>query len=108
VDVVTRSDSALLSAVLRQPVAVAVEADQHVFQFYASGVLTGLCAARVNHAVLLVGFGSQGSVDYWTVKNSWGAGWGEAGYVRLARGAAYNAGAGQCGIYTRPTYPNAA
>jgi|EP01047_Picozoa_sp_COSAG01_P066465 hypothetical protein len=45
------------------------------------------------HAMLLAGYGTDDSgVDYWLVKNSWGDGWGEDGYVRVRRGK------GLCGI----------
>jgi len=38
------------------------------------------------HAVALVGWGSDGGVDYWVLANSWGKGWGESGYGRIRRG----------------------
>ena len=44
------------------------------------------------------------SLVYRIVRNSWGASWGEKGYVRLARGKKYKKG--QCGILTGPpSYP---
>ena len=105
VDVVTNSDQALMTAIVQQPVSVAVEADQNSFQFYSGGVMTGACGTSLDHGVLAVGYGTDAGADYYKVKNSWGATWGEEGYIRLGRGASYNGGAGQCGILMDPSYP---
>jgi len=41
----------------------------------------------INHAVVLEGYGTDSVTgqDYWLVRNSWGALWGENGYIRLKR-----------------------
>ncbi len=147
---VAANDSSLAAAILRQPVIVALEADQvcvctrsqpgwgttgrctargcksprracvcagvrvpvrggqEAFQFYSAGVLTGACGDKTNHFGLAVGFGNNPEGGpYFKVKNSWGASWGQAGYVLIARGESYNSGNGQCGIYTGALYPNA-
>eukprot|EP00929_Paragymnodinium_shiwhaense_P060629 TRINITY_DN3026_c0_g1_i5.p1 TRINITY_DN3026_c0_g1~~TRINITY_DN3026_c0_g1_i5.p1 ORF type:complete len:368 (-),score=94.13 TRINITY_DN3026_c0_g1_i5:205-1251(-) len=102
-DVAKDSKTDLMSAVAQQPVSIAIEADQMVFQSYHSGVLSGMCGAQLDHGVLVVGYGTdpQGG-DYWKVKNSWGETWGMSGYVLLKRG---KGAAGECGILSQPSYP---
>ena len=103
-DVPTNSETALMTAIVQQPVSVAVEADQDVFQLYAGGVMTKACGTNLDHGVLAVGYGTVGGQDYWLVKNSWGADWGAKGYIMLGRGAKFGA-TGQCGIQMDPSYP---
>jgi len=102
-DVTENSETALQAAVARQPVSVAIEADQSAFQFYSSGVFDSTCGSSVDHGVLLVGYGTDGGSEYWKVKNSWGTTWGEDGYIRMARNVASSAG--QCGIASMASYP---
>ena len=103
-DVPANSETALVSAIVQQPVSVAVEADQSVFQFYSGGVMTSACGTNLDHGVLAVGYGTLGGKDYYKVKNSWGADWGTDGYILLGRGAAFGS-SGQCGIQMDPSFP---
>ena len=103
----------LMAGIELGPVSVAVSAGQPEWQHYASGVLNFLCAVNVDHAVLAVGYGTTNATgislsgEYWIIKNSWGAAWGEEGYVRLKRGSDfYHNPVGMCGILTEPSYPN--
>jgi hypothetical protein len=66
------------------PVCSAVAVDG-AFQAYAGGIFKGT-ATNVNHAVLLVGW-NDAEGGYWILRNSWGAGWGENGYMKIAYGA---------------------
>lgn len=69
----------LTSGISAHPISVTVDATN--WSPYKSGVFSN-CAASINHAVLLVGV-VGGS---WKIKNSWGTGWGDQGFIRLAGG----------------------
>ena len=91
------SGSQLMAALNKGPVSVAIEADQFVFQGYSGGIITSGCGTRLDHGVLAVGYGGEGDDMYILVKNSWGASWGDAGYVKIAPS--------QCGVTMQPSYP---
>jgi len=89
------------------PVVVSVDAKK--WFDYKSGVFSGGCKeydekkgwvdypdAVVNHAVLVIGYGEDkgttmpgsadsGAVKYWLIRNSWGTGFGENGFIRMLR-----------------------
>jgi len=69
------------------PIAVNVEAD--TWFSYSRGIFPAsgchLDNTDIDHVVQLVGYGTDAGQDYWIVRNSWGPGWGEAGYIRLER-----------------------
>ena len=98
--------SALLAAVQKQPISIAVASSSGTFAFYKSGVITSTaCGTSVNHAVLLVGYGKDAATgnDYWLIKNSWGAAWGESGYFRVLRDSV--TGPGICGMLKLSSFP---
>jgi len=99
-DVTPNNENALMQAVQKTPVSVAVEADTSVFQFYSGGVLDNKgCGTNLDHGITLTGYGTDAGKDYWNVKNSWGASWGEKGYIRMVRNK------NQCGISMMASYP---
>ena len=102
-DVAQGDENALLAAVTQQPVSIAIEADKSAFQMYKGGVLDNpACGTKLDHGVLLVGFGTDSGKDYWKIKNSWGATWGEQGYIRFIRNK------NQCGLANQPSFPTGA
>lgn len=71
------------------------------FDHYSSGVFNvpGCPTHRnMNHALVIVGYGTENGTDYWKVKNSWGQSWGDHGYLKIKRGD------NMCGIATWPYY----
>ncbi len=59
----------------------------------------GVLLADLSHAVLVSGYGTTDEgQDYWLVKNTWSALWGDKGYIRIARNPH------DCGIATQPMY----
>jgi len=103
-DVPQNQEAQLIAAVTRQPVSVAIEADQSQFQFYKSGVFKDACGTQLDHGVLAVGYGTTGGQDYWIVKNSWGTSWGMSGYILMAQ---HVGATGICGINMMSSYPSA-
>ena len=94
-NVAARSVPQLKAAIAKGPTSVTVEADRSVFQMYTSGVLnSSACGTQLDHAITAVGYGNDGTQDYYIVRNSWGAGWGDKGYIKIAAVA----GTGICGI----------
>lgn len=100
-DVQEKNSTALLIAASQQPVSVAVQADQTSWQFYKGGVVTNNCGNNPDHAVLIVGYSTVKNPNYWILKNSWGADWGEQGYIRIG----IKGEDGLCGINLHPSYP---
>ncbi|KAI3807001.1 hypothetical protein L1987_22921 [Smallanthus sonchifolius] len=96
-------EEALMKAVAHQPVATGIQLTGHGLQFYSEGVYTGDCGTEPNHGVGIVGYGeSPEGIKFWTVKNSWGPGWGEKGYIHLQRGVKKE---GLCGIAMHSSIP---
>ncbi|XP_067094042.1 cathepsin S, ortholog2, tandem duplicate 1 [Osmerus mordax] len=83
------------------PISVAIDATRPSFILWRSGVYNDLtCTQKINHAVLVVGYGTLDGQDYWLVKNSWGTRFGENGYIRMSRNRN-----NQCGIALYGCYP---
>ena len=91
-DIPAANTEALAQALQLRAISVAVDASN--WSGYSSGIFSN-CGTRLNHGVLLVGVDADGN---WRIKNSWGARWGEKGFMRLAKG-------NTCGIAQVANYP---
>jgi len=80
------------------PLSIACDAE--TWQFYTGGVVTAdSCGQDLDHAIQLTGWTVKDGQNAWTVRNSWGADWGESGYIYLQLGQ------NTCGIATHVTVP---
>lgn len=117
VTVSSQSDSALMTALTVGPVSIAIEADTRSFQLYSKNIYNDFegCNSNsktkgadslpnIDHAVVLVGYGTENGQDYYILRNSWDVSWGEGGYMKIARGNQY-APWGVCGVLYDPMYP---
>jgi len=83
---------------------LSIAMDASLLQSYHSGiiephVLHDCSKVQLDHAINIVGYGTEGSKDFWIVRNSWGESWGEKGYFRIIRGV------GACGLNAGVVFP---
>ncbi|XP_038633549.1 procathepsin L-like isoform X2 [Scyliorhinus canicula] len=100
---VRRSSKHLKEAVRRiGPIAVAIDSSGIRFQLYKDGIYANPNCNNYepNHEALVVGYGRERRSKYWLVKNSWGTGWGEKGYIKMVKGVKRD-----CGITRYASYP---
>jgi cathepsin L len=92
-------------ALQKQPISVAINSGS-TFKDYKGGIYQCpnngdfVDSTKVDHAIVLVGYGNEGGVDYWIVKNSYGFSWGEKGFMRIAADQKIN-----CGLSIFPVIP---
>lgn len=97
------SNDGLKSMVLENAVSVALEAKN--WKFYSSGIFNAdVCGEDIDHGVVVVGYDT--TENFYRIKNSWSARWGEEGYMRLPITTEKEFTDGTCGILNRPSYPN--
>jgi len=72
-------------SVNKNPVAIALDADNIFFRFYKEGVIDVPINSTktLNHAVLLVGYDYDEEGMYWIIQNSWGETWGDKGFCKI-------------------------
>ncbi|KDD74236.1 papain family cysteine protease [Helicosporidium sp. ATCC 50920] len=103
-----RSEHALMQSLTHTPTSVAVCCGAFLddWHLYTGGMFneSAHCTHPLDHAVLAVGYGTddQGR-DYFKIKNSWGAHWGDEGFIYLRRGV--EEPRGQNGLATFPAFP---
>ncbi|EFA78592.1 cysteine proteinase 3 [Heterostelium album PN500] len=102
IDVQRGSETDLAAKLNKGPVSVAIDASHSSFQLYKSGVYYEPACSSYNldHGVLAVGYGTEGSSNYWIVKNSWGPNWGLSGYIWMAKDKSNH-----CGISSMASIP---
>jgi C1A family cysteine protease len=104
--VAQKSATALRSSVAAGPTCIGVNAAAAVFQMYNQGILnSATCKPNQDHAVTAIGYGAEGGMNYFIVRNSWGGNWGEHGYIRISDEAGVN-NSGICGILVDATRPS--
>jgi len=101
------NETALQQAVARHPVAVGmcVGPGDNILSWraYTGGIFDGpSCETPIDHAMIVVGYGTEDGKDFWIVKNSWGEEFGEKGYIRFPKG---KGGFGYNSIAHEPAYP---
>jgi len=80
------------------PISIIVDASS--WSSYNGGILkASQCGHSLDHAVQIVGYDGLSTSGFWIVRNSWGADWGENGFIRLQYGG------NTCGLTSEVTVP---
>jgi len=100
----TKNETEMLVKLISSgPISICVDAE--IWQFYVGGAITSLCGTSLDHCVLLTGYDNKyvdvlgQTIEIWKIRNSWGADWGESGYIWVERN--YDL----CGVAEEPTLP---
>ena len=90
------------AAIMQEPVSVAIQSQVDQWQHYKSGVITSIQCYDMfqDHAVLAFGYGILDGEEYFLLKNSVGADWGDNGYARVSTSKKKI-----CGVLTYGSYP---
>ena len=64
--------------------------------------MCGTNSSDLDHAVLLVGYGTEDNTEYFILKNQWGVTWGEQGYMKIINEGTGN---GESGMFLQPVIP---
>jgi len=100
------SPAAFKTALKTGPISVAIDASGHTFQYYKTGTIeASQCGTSIDHAVNVIGYGSDSNGKYWILRNSWGTGWGEEGYAKFER-TDEEGSKGTCAVLMFGNYPN--
>lgn len=101
------NESALMQALARHPVAVGMCVGPYIksWRAYKGGIFDGgSCETPIDHAMVVVGYGTEDGHDYWLVKNSWNESFGEEGFIKFPRDTS-KLGFGYASIAHEPAYP---
>jgi len=92
----------LTSAINNRTISVAVDASHISFQLYSAGVYyePQCSSTALTRGMLVIGYGSTNTADYYIVKSSLGTSWGMSGYIWMSRNKNNN-----CGIASVASYP---
>lgn len=92
----SKTDINTIKQHLAQGIAVAAsmgtqsagDAAARQFSSYTGGVVTSPCKnPKLDHQVVVVGYGKYKGTPVWVFRNSWGSGWGVEGYFMVPQGA---------------------